>query len=350
MRSWQPLVSILIPAYNAERTVADSIRSALAQSWSSKEIIVVDDGSTDGTLRAAQEFACRNVHVVHQQNGGAAAARNTALSVCQGDYIQWLDADDLLSVHKVSSQMRLFVGGCGPRTLASCAWGYFRCRPWKARFESNPLWRDLRPVDWMVSKWETNSYMQTATWLVSRDLTEEAGPWNTNLLGDDDGEYFSRIVLRSEGVKFVPNARVYYRVSPSTRLSYIGSSTAKMDAQFLGMELQIRYLRSACDDDRTRAACTKYLETWMLHFYPNRPDILERASGLARTWGAELRTPRLSWKYNWIQQLFGWPAAKQVQCSYNEAKSTALRAWDRALLKTGGGAIDVAALEERQLS
>ena len=156
---------------------------------------------------------------------------------------------------------------------------------------------------------------------------------------------FSRIVLRSEGVKFVPNARVYYRVSPSTRLSYIGSSRAKMDAQFLGMERQIRYLRSVCDDDRTRAACTKYLETWMLNFYPTRPDIVESASALARSWGAELPTPRLSWKYNWIQRLFGWPAAKHVQSSYSEAKSNALRAWDRALLKAGGGVIDVAALE-----
>src|ERR1051326_7957528 len=97
-----PLVSLLIPAYDAERWIADTIRSALAQSWPSKEIIVVDDGSTDRTLQIAQGFASREVLVVTQPNQGASAARNRALSLCQGDYIQWLDADDLLSRSKIA--------------------------------------------------------------------------------------------------------------------------------------------------------------------------------------------------------------------------------------------------------
>ena len=102
----QPLVSILIPAYNAERWIADTIRSALAQTWPRKEIIIVDDGSTDRTLAVARQFASRNLSVVTQQNQGASAARNKALELCQGDYIQWLDADDLLSPNKVTRQMR----------------------------------------------------------------------------------------------------------------------------------------------------------------------------------------------------------------------------------------------------
>jgi len=53
-----------------------------------------------------------------------------------------------------------------------------------------------------------NLYMQTATWLVSRELTEAAGPWDTRLLGDDDGEYFCRVLLASNGVRFVPEAKV----------------------------------------------------------------------------------------------------------------------------------------------
>ena len=68
-----PLVSILIPAYNAERWIAATIQSALAQTWARKEIIVVDDGSRDQTLRIAREFASKAVSVITQENQGAAA-------------------------------------------------------------------------------------------------------------------------------------------------------------------------------------------------------------------------------------------------------------------------------------
>jgi glycosyltransferase involved in cell wall biosynthesis len=101
----QPLVSILIPAYNAERSVGATLKSALGQTWSRKEIIVVDDGSRDQTLTVARAFASAELKVVPQENQGAAAARNKAFSLCQGDYVQWLDADDLLAPDKISRQL-----------------------------------------------------------------------------------------------------------------------------------------------------------------------------------------------------------------------------------------------------
>src|SRR5271170_1948910 len=101
----KPLVSILIPAYNAEAWISDTLRSAIAQTWEQKEIIVVDDGSTDQTLAIARRFESDSVRVVPQKNQGAAAARNTALSLCHGDYIQWLDADDILAPDKIARQM-----------------------------------------------------------------------------------------------------------------------------------------------------------------------------------------------------------------------------------------------------
>lgn len=100
-----PLVSILIPAYNAEEWIADTIRSAVAQTWPRKEIIVVDDGSTDQTAAIARQFEPHGVRVVSKKNQGAAAARNTAYSLSKGDYIQWLDADDLLAQDKIALQM-----------------------------------------------------------------------------------------------------------------------------------------------------------------------------------------------------------------------------------------------------
>src|SRR6185295_4916198 len=131
-----------------------------------------------------------------QENQGAAATRNKAFSLCQGDYIQWLDAEDLLSRDKITLQMRA-EENCQKRTLFSSGWGYFMYRPGKARFIPTPLWCDLSPIEWLLRKWEHSAHMQTATWLVSRELTEAAGPFDTRLLGDDDGEYFFRVVRAS---------------------------------------------------------------------------------------------------------------------------------------------------------
>src|SRR5438270_12906784 len=102
-----PLVSILIPAYNAEPWVGDTIKSALNQTWPRKEIIVVDDGSRDQTLQVVRQFASKDVSVVTQENQGASVARNRAFELCQGDYIQWLDADDLLGPDKIIRQMEV---------------------------------------------------------------------------------------------------------------------------------------------------------------------------------------------------------------------------------------------------
>src|ERR1700676_2498236 len=214
------LVSILIPAYNAQEWIGDTIQSALSQTWSNKEIIIVDDGSTDQTLSVARQYASKSVSVITQTNQGAAAARNNAFSVSRGDYIQWLDADDLLAPDKIARQMELVDQCDSKRTLLSSAWGRFLYRYYRAKFTPTPLWCNLAPTEWLLRKIDQNIHMQTGTWLVSRELTEAAGPWNTQLLGDDDGEYFCRILLCSDGVRFVPEAKVYYRASGASSLSY----------------------------------------------------------------------------------------------------------------------------------
>jgi glycosyltransferase involved in cell wall biosynthesis len=326
-----PLVSILIPAYNAEQWIGDTIRSALAQTWPNKEIIIVDDGSSDRTAEIAKQFAASNVSIVTQKNQGAPSARNKAFELCQGDYIQWLDADDLLSPNKVGSQMAVAERSQDKQMLLSCKWGSFTHRPWRAKFISTPLCCDLDPLEWMLRKWEQNLHMQTATWLVSRQLSESAGPWDTRLMGDDDGEYFCRVLLRSSGVRFVPDAKVYYRITGSSRWSYIGLSNKKMEAHVLGMRLQINYVRAVSDSERVRSACVNYLQTWLIYFYPERPDLVNELRELARALGGDLKIPTFSWKYYWIEKLFGFAAAKHTQLVYNQAKSSVLGASDKVM-------------------
>lgn len=329
----KPLVSILIPAYNAEEWIAYTLQSAIGQTWPHKEIIVVDDGSSDRTAEIAQRFASNKLAVVRSGREGAVAARNRAFQLSQGDYIQWLDADDLLGSTKIERQLAALKETDSKRVLLSSAWAYFNYRPRRARFIPTSLWQNLSPVEWLFRKMSENLHMQTATWLTSRELAEAAGPWDKRLISDDDGEYFCRVLRASEGTRFVPEARVFYRVTSINRRSYIGPSDTKLDALFLSMKLHVQYLRSFEDSDRVRRACLAYMQNWLLYFYPERPDIVAELQELAAQLQGRLGQPQLRWKYAYLRPILGWKAAKWAQLVFPKMRDSAVMYWDKAIGK-----------------
>ncbi|SRR6266487_682867 len=325
----KPLVSILIAAYNAENTIAQTLESAIAQTWQRKEIIVVDDGSTDRTAEVVRQF--KDVILLSTKNQGQSAAQNHAFSLSHGDYVQYLDADDLLLPDKIELQLAALRESDSPRILLSSPWAPFYYRTRRARFVRNSLWEDLFPVEWLLRKMREGIHMQTATWLVSRELAKTAGPWDTRLHFDQDGEYFCRVLLASEGTRFVPRTGVYYRMSGMNRVSFIGNSDKKKDSLLLSMKLHIQYLRSLEDSERIREACLAYIESWCPNFYPERHDLVQEAQELALSLGGRLSLPKLSWKYAWMQKLFGWTLTKRIRQYYNGWKSPVMRSWDKAL-------------------
>ncbi len=327
----KPLVSILIPAYNAAPFVGETIRSAQRQLWPRKEIIVVDDGSRDQTLAVAQTFAGPTVTVVTQDNAGAASARNHALSLAQGEYVQWLDADDLLAPDKISRQMAVAETCADKKILFSSEWGQFMYRTRSARFAATALCADQSPLEWLLRKMGGNLHMQPATWLVSRELTGLAGKWDERLSLDDDGEYFCRVILASSGIRFVPGAKSYYRLSGVGSLSNVDQSDKKLESLWLSMKLHVGYLRSLEDSPRVRAACVTYLGNWLQYFDPARPDILAEAGELARSLGGEVRLPALRPKYAWIEKVLNRRAAYRAQVLLPNLKMSVARSWDRAL-------------------
>ncbi len=98
-----PLVSILIPCYNGAKWIAASVQSALDQTWPAKEIIAVDDGSTDETIRALRKFG-GEIRFERAAHGGANRARNLLLKAARGEWLQYLDADDYLRNEKIARQ------------------------------------------------------------------------------------------------------------------------------------------------------------------------------------------------------------------------------------------------------
>ena len=327
----KPLVSILIPAYNAEEWIAETIRSATAQTWQPTEVIVVDDGSSDRTAEIARRFASNGATVVSIKNQGAAAARNHAFGLSKGDYIQWLDADDLLAPDKIERQLATLRDSDSRRVLLSSPWANFNYRTRRAQFVSTSLWHDLSPVDWLLRKMSENLHMQTATWLTSRELAESAGPWDTRLIGDDDGEYYCRVLLASQGTRFVPEAKVFYRITSSNRWSYIGASDKKKDAMLISMKLHVGYLRSLEESERVRRACLNYMQNWFVNFYPDRPDIVAELQDLAAQLQGHLEVPRLGRKYGWIKPIFGWKTARGAQIVLPQLKASLIRYWDKAM-------------------
>lgn len=328
-----PLVSILIPAYNAERTIEYTIRSALAQTWLNKEIIIINDGSTDRTLSIIQRYASRQVLVVSSQNQGQSAAINLGFRMAQGAYIQELDSDDLLAPAKIERQLAALRPDDSKHVVLSSPWAPFYYRTRNTRFVRSSLWEDLSPVEWMLRKMSQNLYMQNATWLVSRELAEAAGPWDERLYYDNDGEYFARVLLASEGTRFVPETGIYYRATTPNSVSYIGSSDRKKDALFLSMKLQIQHLRSLEESPRVREACLTYIHNWFLYFYPERPEIVAELKGIAEDLGGHLGEPCLRWKFAWMQPVFGWRMAKWAQIALPLFRTSFIRQYDKALFQ-----------------
>lgn len=307
------LVSIIIPCYNAERWVAATLESALAQTWPAKEIITVNDGSTDSTLSVVKSFSGRGVKVIDQPNRGAAAARNTGLHAAQGTFIQWLDADDLLSSEKITAQMKLLAER-PEGSVATCTWGRFQDDPAQTSFVDEAVFRDFAALDFLVLAGETGAMMHPSAWLVPQTVADRAGPWDETLSLNDDGEYFCRITLASAGMFFCsdPGARSYYRSRLAGSLSQQRNTTARQ-SQFRSLELITSRLLQHENSPRTRRACAGYWRRFVHDFYPASPELIARAEAELKRLGETVGTPTMGPKNAVLAKLLGWRAVWRLK-------------------------------------
>lgn len=214
----RPLVSVIIPAYNAGKHIDQTIHSVLSQTYSHLEIIIVNDGSTDNTAEILQKYQSDNrFKVVHQPNAGCSAAKNTGLAQVTGEYIQYLDADDLLSADKIQEQVEALEGK--PFQLAVCRTVVFD----QVIDDSNGheidtdfLYTTDKPFEFLMNLYGLNGkqgMIQPNAFLLSRQLSDAIGKWDTTIspAPDEDGEYFCRAMLASAGIVYTQKGINYYR-------------------------------------------------------------------------------------------------------------------------------------------
>lgn len=205
----KPLVSVLIPAYNAEKFVKEALDSAISQTYPNIEVIIVNDGSTDGTAEAVKPYLKdKNVIYFKQPNGGISKARNKGFELSHGDYITFLDADDIYAVSKVEKEVD-FLESHPDYGVAYCRvlsfydeepekkYGYGRTMP------SGDIFRDLL----------RHQFINPGSVMMRREVFASENGFNPDFRDAEDWDLWRR--LSYNGVKFgyVDQPLHYNRIS-----------------------------------------------------------------------------------------------------------------------------------------
>jgi hypothetical protein len=218
------------------------------------------------------------------------------------------------------------------RFLISGNFGSFYFCPDRARMITGPLGRDLSPLDYFFTKFEQDEWMHTTCWLVSRELTEKAGPWLDLRSPDDDGEYFCRVVAASAGIIFVPTAKSYWRIGNKASFSYSREdSVASLRAMLESSRRCIAQFRALEDSDRSRQACVTFLRNRLIYYYPQHREMLNEIYALAEELGGALSIPPLLPQYEIVRALFGWKVAKRSRDLIGSTKQQLSRAFDKII-------------------
>jgi glycosyltransferase involved in cell wall biosynthesis len=202
----KPRVSICIPCFNAERWIAEAVRSALGQTWSETEVIVVDDGSTDGSLEKLAEFGDSILLICGEHRGGN-SARNLAFRRASGEWLQFLDADDYLKPAKIERQFEESQEGAAADVIYSPTYDDPMEGAGAAlRHSSVDLSADI------YAQWIAWEIPQTGGCLWRKSALESLGGWKEGQPCCQEHELYLRALQAGLRFVFAPTPNAVYRI------------------------------------------------------------------------------------------------------------------------------------------
>ncbi|RTL46504.1 MAG: glycosyltransferase [Burkholderiales bacterium] len=214
-------VSVVIPCYNAERYIAATLEAVLAQAGSELEVIVVDDGSRDGSAaRVAREFP--QVRLIRKANGGVAAARNAGIAAASHDWVAFCDADDIWLPGKLAAQFDAMdaTPGCRMSYTAWHVWHSAEPHPDEAllaelRAAADDFSRWRGATGWLYPELLLDCVVWTSTVLMERRLLDEIGGFPTDLRVGEDYDLWLR-ASRVTCIERVARPFALYRQHPQS--------------------------------------------------------------------------------------------------------------------------------------
>ena len=291
------------------------IHPLLRQTYPNIEIIIVDDSSTDNSYAIAKGFESENVKVFQQRNSGAAVARNTGLANAKGDYIQFMDVDDYLSEDKIEKQVLALEGE--KNKVAVCNYINFSeeqdLKFLKAADQSSFIYSSDDPVEFLLNLWGVNgesNFIQTNSWLVPRAVIDKSGGWRNYRCPDDDGEFFTRVLLASEGVVYVPGVYNYYRRSQHENKLSSNSKRKYLQNSLMTIDLKHLYIQRFASGEKVRMAFARQYLDYAVYIYGQQNILSAIAYKRYKNMHHKLRFPELGGKaIESFARIFGWRSA-----------------------------------------
>nr|WP_106568753.1 glycosyltransferase family A protein [Cecembia rubra] len=311
----KPLVSIIIPVFNKVDFVKQTLDSALNQSYDHLEIIVINDGSTDGSLSILENYAKQfpeKIKLIDTINKGVSAATNLGINVAKGEYIQFLDADDILSPDKIANQVSLLQGESSA-IMASCEWVMFKDDLVDQTHVPYGVFGDFSSgLNWLLHAWNHQEMMQPAAWLTHRELILKGGPWNERLKINQDGEFFCRVLVKCQGIVFEPKGKVYYRMPGESNVSQQKSQKALM-SMMESYHCYQKAVLSVEDSKRVRIALKKVYQKFLYDVFPNFSILLKEAEKSIEELGVYENTYIGGPKFQIVSKIIGFKNALRLK-------------------------------------
>ncbi|MGB3402772.1 MAG: glycosyltransferase [Microcoleaceae cyanobacterium] len=292
-----PLVSVIIPAYNGDRYIAEAVKSVLIQNYSSFEIIVVDDGSTDRTPEVLQPYQSQ-IRYLSQPNQGVAAARNRGIEAAVGELIALLDQDDCFRADKLTAQVAIFTAN-PTVAIVNSGWQLIDT-------DGNPIsqiepWHNLPNLT--IETWLTRTPILPSALMFRREAWETVGGFNSRFDGVDDVEFIWRVALAGYKAMWLPQITVNYRQHSQT----VSEQKAVERANLFITAQNHFFSQSNLPDEIRQLEAASYYEgyTWMAWHLYHTSHFSQMANYLLKSLSYTSYTVAITIT-DWLQRFWGY--------------------------------------------
>jgi len=209
-----PLISVIIPAYNRAHLIEEAVNSVLNQTYQDFEILIIDDGSSDNTKQVVENFKDQRIRYIYQNNAGPSAARNNGIKNAEGEYIAFLDSDDLWAAEKLSRQFEIIRSNTGINL------GIISCNAEGITFDNKILYRRVcsaeNSAEFIKGFFENPDSVISGTpaFIVKKECFEKVGYFDENLISLEDWDMWFRVCLEYE-FRCVNEVLTYFRTHNS---------------------------------------------------------------------------------------------------------------------------------------